>query len=60
MVLFSRDQKAGIIGHLGGRKRKDRNLEMTLRTINLGTMTGKVANRIERHKVDILCVQETR
>lgn len=27
---------------------------MTLRTINLGTVTGKVANRIERRKVDIL------
>ncbi|MCJ8736311.1 hypothetical protein PDJAM_G00258110 [Pangasius djambal] len=42
---------------------KDRDGRVLTRTLNVGTMTGKgreLADMMERRKVDILCVQETR
>ena len=47
------------------RKEKKRGRKVALRvgTLNVGTMTGKgreVADMMERRKLDILCVQETR
>ena len=48
------------------RKRKERNQErikLRVAILNVGTMTGKgreVADLMERRRVDILCVQETR
>ncbi|KAK3570181.1 hypothetical protein QTP86_015886 [Hemibagrus guttatus] len=44
-------------------KRKGKSVELRIGTLNVGTMTGKVrelADVMERRKVDILCVQETR
>ena len=53
------------------RRKKERNeetwkakrIEMKVRTLNVGTMTGKgreVAYLMERRSLDVLCVQETR
>ncbi|KAK3552394.1 hypothetical protein QTP86_011626 [Hemibagrus guttatus] len=44
-------------------KRKGKSVGLRIGTLNVGTMTGKgreLADVIERRKVDILCVQETR
>uniref|UniRef100_A0AAR2IVR4 Endonuclease/exonuclease/phosphatase domain-containing protein n=1 Tax=Pygocentrus nattereri TaxID=42514 RepID=A0AAR2IVR4_PYGNA len=44
-------------------RRKGRSVEVRVGTLNIGTMTGKgreLADMMERRKVDILCVQETR
>ncbi|KAK2921658.1 hypothetical protein Q8A73_001143 [Channa argus] len=44
-------------------KRKSKNVGLTVGTLNVGTMTGKARELIDmmqRRKVDILCVQETR
>ncbi|KAK3566673.1 hypothetical protein QTP86_002953 [Hemibagrus guttatus] len=44
-------------------KRKGKSVGLTIGTLNVGTMTGKgreLADVMERRKVDILCVQETR
>ncbi|KAK3531169.1 hypothetical protein QTP70_013273 [Hemibagrus guttatus] len=44
-------------------KRKDKSVGLRIGTLNVGTMTGKgreLADMMERRKVDILCVQETR
>ncbi|KAK2887924.1 hypothetical protein Q8A73_019372 [Channa argus] len=44
-------------------KRKAKNVELTVGTLNVGTMIGKARELIDmmqRRKVDILCVQETR
>ncbi|KAK3572741.1 hypothetical protein QTP86_007058, partial [Hemibagrus guttatus] len=44
-------------------KRKGKSVGLRIRTLNVGTMTGKgreLADMMERRKVDILCVQETR
>ncbi|KAK2899776.1 hypothetical protein Q8A73_012905 [Channa argus] len=44
-------------------KRKAKNVGLTVGTLNVGTMTGKARELIDmmqRRKVDILCVQETR
>ncbi|KAK3505891.1 hypothetical protein QTP70_019450 [Hemibagrus guttatus] len=44
-------------------KRKGKNVGLRIGTLNVGTMTGKgreLADVMERRKVDILCVQETR
>ncbi|KAK2921479.1 hypothetical protein Q8A73_000964 [Channa argus] len=44
-------------------KRKAKNVGLTVGTLNVGTMTGKareLIDMIQRRKVDILCVQETR
>ncbi|TRY54612.1 hypothetical protein DNTS_001598, partial [Danionella cerebrum] len=43
--------------------RKGRSVDLRIGTLNVGTMTGKgreLADMMERRKVDILCVQETR
>ncbi|KAK3508711.1 hypothetical protein QTP70_004260 [Hemibagrus guttatus] len=44
-------------------KRKGKSVGLRIGTLNVGTMTGKgreLADMLERRKVDILCVQETR
>ncbi|KAK3517734.1 hypothetical protein QTP70_017145 [Hemibagrus guttatus] len=44
-------------------KRKGKSIGLRIGTLNVGTMTGKgreLADVMERRKVDILCVQETR
>ncbi|KAK3511370.1 hypothetical protein QTP70_005295 [Hemibagrus guttatus] len=44
-------------------KRKSKSVGLRIGTLNVGTMTGKgreLADVMERRKVDILCVQETR
>uniref|UniRef100_A0A3P9J4A1 Endonuclease/exonuclease/phosphatase domain-containing protein n=1 Tax=Oryzias latipes TaxID=8090 RepID=A0A3P9J4A1_ORYLA len=44
-------------------KGKGRNIGLRIGTLNVGTMTGKgreLADMMERRKVDVLCVQETR
>ncbi|KAK3523823.1 hypothetical protein QTP70_010438 [Hemibagrus guttatus] len=44
-------------------KRKGKSVGLMIGTVNVGTMTGKgreLADMMERRKVDILCVQETR
>ncbi|KAK3514069.1 hypothetical protein QTP70_002908 [Hemibagrus guttatus] len=44
-------------------KRKGKSVGLRIGTLNVGTMTGKgreLAHMMERRKVDILCVQETR
>ncbi|KAK3519618.1 hypothetical protein QTP86_000975, partial [Hemibagrus guttatus] len=44
-------------------KRKSKSVGLRIGTLNAGTMTGKgreLADMMERRKVDILCVQETR
>ncbi|KAK3525604.1 hypothetical protein QTP70_000427 [Hemibagrus guttatus] len=44
-------------------KRKGKSVVLRIGTLNVGTMTGKgreLADMMERRKVDILCVQETR
>ncbi|KAK3519746.1 hypothetical protein QTP70_003915 [Hemibagrus guttatus] len=44
-------------------KRKGKSVGLRIETLNVGTMTGKgreLADMMERRKVDILCVQETR
>ncbi|KAK3560018.1 hypothetical protein QTP86_033815 [Hemibagrus guttatus] len=44
-------------------KRKGKSVGLRIGTLNVGTMTGKgreLADTMERRKVDILCVQETR
>ena len=44
-------------------RRKAKNVEVRAATLNVGSMTGKgreLAGTIERRKVDILCVQETK
>uniref|UniRef100_A0A3B3I9A4 ribonuclease H n=1 Tax=Oryzias latipes TaxID=8090 RepID=A0A3B3I9A4_ORYLA len=65
----------GNLTTVGGRKRggrrvrgqrekgKGRNIGLRIGTLNVGTMTGKgreLADMMERRKVDVLCVQETR
>jgi exonuclease III len=44
-------------------KRNDKRLELKVGTLNVGTMTGRgmeLVDMMQRRKVDILCVQETR
>ena len=44
-------------------KRRSCKVELKVGTLNVGTMTGmgrELADMLERRKVDILCVQETR
>ena len=44
-------------------KRKVRSVGLKFGTLNVGTITGKsreLADMMERRKVDILCLQETR
>ncbi|KAK3527878.1 hypothetical protein QTP86_009837 [Hemibagrus guttatus] len=50
-------------GKREGEKRKGKSVGLRIGTLNVGTMTGKgreLADMMERRKVDILCVQETR
>ncbi|KAK3514790.1 hypothetical protein QTP70_031178 [Hemibagrus guttatus] len=49
--------------HRPREKRKGKSVGLRIGTLNVGTMTGKgreLADMMERRKVDILCVQETR
>ncbi|KAK3519797.1 hypothetical protein QTP70_004955 [Hemibagrus guttatus] len=49
--------------HRQRQKRKGKSVGLRIGTLNVGTMTGKgreLADMMERRKVDILCVQETR
>ncbi|KAK3539591.1 hypothetical protein QTP70_010258 [Hemibagrus guttatus] len=49
--------------HRQREKRKGESVGLRIGTLNVGTMTGKgreLADMMERRKVDILCVQETR
>ncbi|KAK3574515.1 hypothetical protein QTP86_008562 [Hemibagrus guttatus] len=49
--------------HKQREKRKGKSVGLRIGTLNVGTMTGKgreLADMMERRKVDILCVQETR
>ncbi|KAK3557500.1 hypothetical protein QTP70_028305, partial [Hemibagrus guttatus] len=49
--------------HRQREKRKCKSVGLRIGTLNVGTMTGKgreLADMMERRKVDILCVQETR
>ncbi|KAK3523061.1 hypothetical protein QTP86_012663 [Hemibagrus guttatus] len=49
--------------HRQREKRKGKGVGLRIGTLNVGTMTGKgreLADMLERRKVDILCVQETR
>ncbi|KAK3531578.1 hypothetical protein QTP70_024962 [Hemibagrus guttatus] len=49
--------------HRQREKRKGKSVGLRIGTLNVGTMTGKsreLADVMERRKVDILCVQETR
>ncbi|KAK3525575.1 hypothetical protein QTP70_000455 [Hemibagrus guttatus] len=49
--------------HRQRKKRKGKSVGLRIGTLNVGTMTGKgreLADMMERRKVDILCVQETR
>ncbi|KAK3549709.1 hypothetical protein QTP86_007157 [Hemibagrus guttatus] len=49
--------------HRQREKRKGKSVGQRIGTLNVGTMTGKgreLADMMERRKVDILCVQETR
>ncbi len=45
-------------------RRKDRKVEIRVGSLNVGTMTGKgrklVADMIEKRKIDVLSVQETK
>ena len=44
-------------------RRKVKRVELKVGTLNVGMMTGKgreLADGMERRKVDVLCVQETR
>ncbi|KAK3519736.1 hypothetical protein QTP70_003706 [Hemibagrus guttatus] len=50
-------------GECTDRERRGKSVGLRIGTLNVGTMTGKgreLADMMERRKVDILCVQETR
>ncbi|KAK3560210.1 hypothetical protein QTP86_000773 [Hemibagrus guttatus] len=58
-----RRSRGGRRVHRQREKRKGKSLGLRIGTLNVGTMTGKgreLADMMERRKVDILCVQETR
>ncbi|KAK3524762.1 hypothetical protein QTP86_002705 [Hemibagrus guttatus] len=47
--------------HRQREKRKDKSVGLRIGTLNVGIMTGKkLVDMMERRKVDILCIQETR
>ena len=51
----------GLLGH--GRAQLKKLVRVRVGTLNVGTMTGRgreVADLMERRKVGVLCVQETR
>ncbi|KAK3518110.1 hypothetical protein QTP70_033330, partial [Hemibagrus guttatus] len=62
-ATVGRRSRGGRRVHRQREKRKGRSVGLRIGTLNVGTMTGKgreLADMMERRKVDILCVQETR
>ncbi|KAK3516091.1 hypothetical protein QTP70_005429 [Hemibagrus guttatus] len=62
-ATVGRRSKGGRRVHRQREKRKGKSVGLRIGTLNVGTMTGKgreLADVMERRKVDILCVQETR
>ncbi|KAK3573700.1 hypothetical protein QTP86_032065, partial [Hemibagrus guttatus] len=62
-ATVGRRSTGGRTVHRQKEKRKGKSVGLRIGTLNVGTMTGKgrkLADMMERRKVDILCVQETR
>ncbi|KAK3553754.1 hypothetical protein QTP70_009191 [Hemibagrus guttatus] len=62
-ATVGRRSRGGRRVHRQREKRKVKSVGLRTGTLNVGTMTGKgreLADMMERRKVDILCVQETR
>ncbi|KAK3548418.1 hypothetical protein QTP70_012839 [Hemibagrus guttatus] len=62
-ATVGRRSRGGRRVHRQREKRKGKSVGLRIGTLNVGTMTGKgreLADMMERRKVDILCVQETR
>uniref|UniRef100_A0A7N8XCY4 Endonuclease/exonuclease/phosphatase domain-containing protein n=1 Tax=Mastacembelus armatus TaxID=205130 RepID=A0A7N8XCY4_9TELE len=62
-TTIGRRRRGGRRVHRQREKRKGRNVGLRVGTLNVGTLSGKtreLADMMERRKVDILCVQETR
>ncbi|KAK3555325.1 hypothetical protein QTP86_014921 [Hemibagrus guttatus] len=62
-ATVGRRSRGGRRVHRQREKRKGKSVGLIIGTLNVGTMTGKgreLADMMERRKVDILCVQETR
>ncbi|KAK3555175.1 hypothetical protein QTP86_010042 [Hemibagrus guttatus] len=62
-ATVGRRSRGGRRAHRQREKRKGKSVGLRIGTLNAGTMTGKgreLADMMERRKVDILCVQETR
>ncbi|KAK3516279.1 hypothetical protein QTP70_008640 [Hemibagrus guttatus] len=62
-ATVGRRSRGGRRVHRQREKRKGKSVGLRIGTMNVGTMTGKgreLADMMERRKVDILCVQETR
>ncbi|KAK3528650.1 hypothetical protein QTP70_007198 [Hemibagrus guttatus] len=62
-ATVGRRSRGGRRVHRQREKRKGKSVGLRIGTPNVGTMTGKgreLADMMERRKVDILCVQETR
>ncbi|KAK3552305.1 hypothetical protein QTP86_010101 [Hemibagrus guttatus] len=62
-ATVGRRSRGGRRVHRQREKRKGKSVGLRIGTLNVGTMTGKgrePADVMERRKVDILCVQETR
>ncbi|KAK3539481.1 hypothetical protein QTP70_008869 [Hemibagrus guttatus] len=62
-ATVGRRSRGGRRVHRQREKRKGKSVGLRIGTLNVGTMAGKgreLADMMERRKVDILCVQETR
>ncbi|KAK3537437.1 hypothetical protein QTP70_009974 [Hemibagrus guttatus] len=62
-ATVGRRSRGGRRVHRQREKRKGKSVGLRIGTLNVGTMTGKgreLTDMMERRKVDILCVQETR
>ncbi|KAK3513022.1 hypothetical protein QTP70_000183 [Hemibagrus guttatus] len=62
-ATVARRSRGGRRVHRQREKRKGKSVGLRIGTLNVGTLTGKgreQADMMERRKVDILCVQETR
>ncbi|KAK3556181.1 hypothetical protein QTP70_005581 [Hemibagrus guttatus] len=62
-ATVGRRSRGGRRVHRQREKRKGKSVGLRIGTLNVGTMTGKgreLADMMERRRVDILCVQETR
>ncbi|KAK3553764.1 hypothetical protein QTP70_009178 [Hemibagrus guttatus] len=62
-ATVGRRSRGGRRVHRQREKRKGKSVGLRIGTLNVGAMTGKgreLADMMERRKVDILCVQETR